>query len=98
MITALRHPCPHELTLPHVRPGDADLVHDEDFQLALWISFELAYRGFDDVDDTWEWAPSLITSRDPGGTLAGCAAPTRRSPRRRRSRAHAGRAGRSGGR
>ncbi|MET0234380.1 MAG: iron-containing redox enzyme family protein [Kibdelosporangium sp.] len=63
MVTALRHPCPYELALAHVRPADAGLVHDEDFQLALWISYELAYRGFDDVDDTWEWAPSLVAGR-----------------------------------
>ena len=36
---------------------------DEDLQLSLYVCFELAYRGFDEVDPRWEWAPSLIALR-----------------------------------
>ncbi len=43
--------------------GTADLLHDEDLQLALYCLYELHYRGFDDVDDRWEWDPSLLRSR-----------------------------------
>jgi hypothetical protein len=34
-----------------------------DFQLALAICYELHFRGFDDVDDGWEWDPGLLTVR-----------------------------------
>src|SRR3954451_12343358 len=36
---------------------------DDDVQLALWICFELHYRGFTDVADAWEWEPALISLR-----------------------------------
>ncbi|MFL6061655.1 MAG: iron-containing redox enzyme family protein [Marmoricola sp.] len=39
-------------------------VRDEDdFQLALWILYELHYRGFDDVEDDQEWNPELLRVR-----------------------------------
>ena len=41
----------------------ADPVADDDLQLALWVCFELHYRGFDDVSDSWEWQPKLIALR-----------------------------------
>ena len=37
--------------------------HDDDLQLALWTIYELAYRGFDDVDDAMEWDPDLLRVR-----------------------------------
>lgn len=40
-----------------------DPLADRDFQLALWMLYELHYRGFDDVDPALEWDPLLITSR-----------------------------------
>jgi len=40
-----------------------DLVTDEDVQLALYVMNELAYRGFDGVDDDWEWDPELLSVR-----------------------------------
>jgi hypothetical protein len=43
--------------------GSGDIVHDEDAQVALWVCYELSYRGFDDVDADWEWEPSLIRLR-----------------------------------
>ncbi|GAA3454608.1 iron-containing redox enzyme family protein [Dactylosporangium matsuzakiense] len=37
-----------------------DPLADEDLQLALHIGYELHYRGFDGVDDGWEWHPSRL--------------------------------------
>ena len=37
--------------------------HDDDAQIALWALYELHYRGFDDVDDSLEWHPSLLKLR-----------------------------------
>jgi hypothetical protein len=52
-----------ETALPAaVTPVD-DPLTDDDLQLALWICYELHYRGFDDVDDDWEWRPSLLGLR-----------------------------------
>lgn len=42
----------------------ADPLFSDDAQLALYVCFELAYRGFDDVDEAWEWEPSLIAFRN----------------------------------
>ncbi|MFA9271791.1 MAG: iron-containing redox enzyme family protein [Baekduiaceae bacterium] len=47
-------------------PGDAlpdDPRTDEDLQLALYVTYELHYRGFAGVDDRWEWDPALLTLR-----------------------------------
>lgn len=35
----------------------------EDLQLALWLSYELHYRGLAGVDDDWEWQPQLLAAR-----------------------------------
>jgi len=40
-----------------------DPVADDDLQLALYLCFELHYRGFDGVDSSWEWAPQLLAIR-----------------------------------
>ena len=37
---------------------------DEDLQLTLAICYELHYRGFDGVDDAWEWDPELLSLLD----------------------------------
>lgn len=43
---------------------DDDVLGSEDLQLALWILFELHYRGFDDVvGPDREWDPHLIAWR-----------------------------------
>lgn len=36
---------------------------DEDLHLALFVCYELAYRGWDGVADEWEWDPDLIRFR-----------------------------------
>jgi hypothetical protein len=49
--------------LPDAPPPPPDPLADDDLQLALWICFELHYRGFEDVPDAWEWEPGLIALR-----------------------------------
>ena len=48
---------PHDVALPLVPSGDDDL------HLALFVLYELNYRGWDGVDDRWEWHPDLIRLR-----------------------------------
>jgi hypothetical protein len=36
---------------------------DDDLQLALWIAYELYYRGFDDVEPERQWDPHIIAFR-----------------------------------
>lgn len=42
--------------------GDSD-PYGQDLQLALYVCYELHYRGFTDVDDDWEWNPDLLRLR-----------------------------------
>src|SRR3954447_3703378 len=50
--------------VPAHRPQvPADPLADEDLQLALYLCYELHYRGFDGVHPEWEWEPSLLTLR-----------------------------------
>jgi len=44
-------------------PRTADIIGDEDIQLALFCLYELHYSGLDGVPDSWEWEPSLIRVR-----------------------------------
>lgn len=63
LIAALRerpHPLPDDLVVP-APSGSA--LHDEDLQLTLFVCYELHYRGWDGVDDRWEWNPSLLALR-----------------------------------
>ena len=46
--------------LPEPEGGPLD---GEDFHLALYVLYELHYRGFDEVDERWEWDPSLLALR-----------------------------------
>jgi hypothetical protein len=39
-------------------------VLGEDFQLSLYLLYELHYRGFAGVDERWEWQPGLILLRN----------------------------------
>ncbi|MGJ6969070.1 iron-containing redox enzyme family protein, partial [Streptosporangium sp. G11] len=57
----LRRP-PHSFDPPPVPAGET-AVEDEDLQLALFACYELHYRGFEEVDEEWEWEPSLLTAR-----------------------------------
>src|SRR5947208_11664048 len=50
--------------LPPVNPERvADPLADEDLQLALYLCYELHYRGLPGVDDRWEWEPELLAFR-----------------------------------
>ena len=42
---------------------DGDPLSGDDFHLALYVLYELHYRGFAGVDDAWEWEPSLLAAR-----------------------------------
>lgn len=63
LIEALRRDDPSWLPMSAEVDASADPIADEDLQLALWICYELHYRGFDDVSDRWEWQPDVIALR-----------------------------------
>jgi hypothetical protein len=46
--------------LPAAAVGDAG---EEDLHLALYLCYELHYRGLPGVDERWEWEPSLLALR-----------------------------------
>ncbi|RAN94676.1 hypothetical protein GAR05_04766 [Micromonospora saelicesensis] len=63
VVQALRHP-------PHDLPADlgiglypSDPITDEDLQLTLFLCYELHYRGWLGVDESWEWQPTLLALR-----------------------------------
>jgi hypothetical protein len=72
---------PHALRPPAERVPD-DPLADEDLQLALYLCYELHYRGFAGVDDGWEWEPSLLAlrrrleARFEAGLIGALGAPT----------------------
>jgi Iron-containing redox enzyme len=52
----------HPLKPPPVATPE-DPLADEDLQLALYLCYELHYRGLSGVADEWEWEPSLLALR-----------------------------------
>ncbi|MCW3001355.1 MAG: iron-containing redox enzyme family protein [Conexibacter sp.] len=62
LLDALRG-APGTLPIGLPRPAPADPLADEDLQLALYACYELHYRGFDVVDERWEWDPGLLAFR-----------------------------------
>jgi hypothetical protein len=60
LLAHLHHP-PHEL--PKLPTVVGNVRRDEDAMLALYLAYELHYRGFAGVDERWEWEPSLIRER-----------------------------------
>jgi hypothetical protein len=44
-------------------PEGTDLLTDDDLHLALWVFYELHYRGFDGVDADLEWDPDVLRAR-----------------------------------
>lgn len=48
--------------LTRVRPDGADPI-GRDIQLALFVAYELSYRGFHGADPTWEWDADLVGLR-----------------------------------
>src|SRR3954470_21915691 len=60
----VEHLGPEVTTVPaHWPVAPADPLADEDLQLALYVFYELHYRGFDGGHPEWEWEPSLLTLR-----------------------------------
>jgi hypothetical protein len=49
--------------LPRLHLDVADPLTDDDLQLALYLCYELHYRGLPGVDERWEWEPSLLARR-----------------------------------
>src|SRR3954447_1089800 len=43
--------------------ASAEPLLDEDLQLSLGVCYELHYRGFDGVAESWEWDPELLRLR-----------------------------------
>lgn len=71
-LPAPRGPVSEQLLSRLVRPvhelcplpiGDADPLTDDDVALALYLCYELHYLGLPDVDETWEWEPTLLRER-----------------------------------
>jgi hypothetical protein len=60
LFESLRQP-PHEL-LDLPAAGD-DALGGADHHLALYVCWELAFRGWAGIDSDWEWEPSLIVLR-----------------------------------
>jgi hypothetical protein len=61
LLDALRRPV-GRLPAVDVRPP-ADPLADEDLHLALYLCYELHYRGLPGVADEWEWEPALLAAR-----------------------------------
>ena len=61
------HLFPHLRAAPHHVPqlpaAEDDALSGDDLQLALYCCYELHYQGFADVDERWEWEPSLLAAR-----------------------------------
>ncbi len=60
LLDHLRRP-PHELVCMPT-PGD-DPITGDDSGLALYLCYEQHYQGLPDVDEGWEWEPSLLAVR-----------------------------------
>jgi len=61
LLAALREPV-HQLPALDV-PVVAEPLADEDLNLALYLCYELHYRGVPGADPDWEWEPSLLELR-----------------------------------
>ncbi|HEU5251826.1 MAG TPA: iron-containing redox enzyme family protein [Solirubrobacterales bacterium] len=62
LFEALEGPAPG--TLPDPEAVDSvDPIADDDLQLALYVAYELHYTAIRGVDESWEWAPSLLSFR-----------------------------------
>ena len=61
VLAALARPPGSAVRLP--RSPVADPLGDDDLQLALYLCYELHYRGLTGVDDGWEWDPGLLAFR-----------------------------------
>jgi Iron-containing redox enzyme len=62
LLEVLRSPVGMPVELPAVEPT-AQLLADDDAQLALYLCYELHYGELEGVDDAWEWDPGLLAFR-----------------------------------
>ncbi len=60
LVSALRGPV---RSIPPASAAAGDPLTDDDLHLALYCCYELHYRGFDGVDEGWEWEPALLGFR-----------------------------------
>ncbi len=65
LIGALRHDLPVPAPDDHLVDQIADPATDDDLQLALYVAYELHYRGFAGVDEAREWDPTVLAFRAP---------------------------------
>lgn len=64
LVEALRgEPGQRQGRLPGTPLVESADPYGEDFQLALYICYELHYRSFGGVSDSWEWDPELLRLR-----------------------------------
>ena len=61
LLDALEGPL-HELARSEL-PPTREPLDDDDLHLALYLSYELHYRGLPGVHEGWEWEPSLLAVR-----------------------------------
>jgi hypothetical protein len=50
-------------SLPRIIQVADDPMTDDDLQLAIYVCYELHYRGFEGVSERYEWAPTLLGFR-----------------------------------
>ncbi|HYF26965.1 MAG TPA: iron-containing redox enzyme family protein [Baekduia sp.] len=63
-LTAALAEAPHDVPAPDpVSLAPADPLADDDLHLALYLLYELHYRGLPGVDERWEWHPPLLAFR-----------------------------------
>src|SRR5882757_1883084 len=60
---SLTEPAPHDQLTPIGASVNDPDPYGLDLQLALYMCYELHYRGFAGVDPTWEWNPGLLHLR-----------------------------------
>ena len=60
VIDALKCPAAVGSFPPGPASYEGDCLDDADFQLALWVLYELHYEGFEDCDEEWEWHPASV--------------------------------------
>ncbi|MBR7834709.1 iron-containing redox enzyme family protein [Actinospica durhamensis] len=68
LVERLAEPAGERAPTPALQAGNTEPCETGDplggdHQLALYICYELHYRGFADVDARWEWDPSLLALR-----------------------------------
>jgi hypothetical protein len=68
LLEHLREPV-HALPAPPDALEVADPLSDDDLHLALYLCYELHYRGLPGVDERWEWEPSLLGLRREWETI-----------------------------